>query len=273
MGEENPYYGVLTDNKFRNENLDDQLKAEFFETGRIHIERVLAMARRYFGVMPCHESALDFGCGVGRLVVPLAGMFDRVTGVDISSGMLAVADKNCSERGIKNVCFVRSDDELTQVTDKFDFVHSYLVLQHIQTQGGEKLISHLMEQLKTEGILAIHLPFMRKDSMTRKSLHYLRRNFSPLSILVNIIRRRPWNEPFIQMNIYDMNRLMELFAEKGIKDIFLEVVDAGGFVLLFLQRSPRVQCAFKVNICGRRNSGDEATAKSDPPERISFRGR
>jgi 2-polyprenyl-3-methyl-5-hydroxy-6-metoxy-1,4-benzoquinol methylase len=140
-GKENPYYGVLTDDRFRQENFNSELKAEFFETGRLHIDRVLSMARTHCGASVTLQSALDFGCGVGRLVIPLAGIFKHVTCVDISSAMLEVAKQNCAERGIDNVNFVRSDDNLSRVAGKFDFIHSYLVLQHIPIRRGEKIIA------------------------------------------------------------------------------------------------------------------------------------
>jgi SAM-dependent methyltransferase len=233
-GRENPYYGVLTDEKFRQKNLSDSLKDEFLKTGQHHVERVLAMAANHCGNLSSKKSALDFGCGVGRLVLPLAGVFARVTGVDVSPGMLKVAEQNCLERGVINVDFARSDDGLTQVKGKFDFVHCYLVLQHIPVRRGEKIISALVDRLNDEGVLAIHLPFNRNDSLLLRCLHFLRRNFSPLSILVNIVRRKPWNEPFIQMNSYDMNRILISLSEHGIKDVFLEVVDAGGFISAFI---------------------------------------
>jgi hypothetical protein len=88
--------------------------------------------------------------------------------------------------------------------------------------------------LNDEGVLAIHFPFMRKDSIIRKSVHLLRRTCPPLSVLANIVRGKNWNEPFIQMNSYDVNRILISLSEHGIKDVFLEVVDAGGFVSVFV---------------------------------------
>ncbi len=233
-GKENPYYGVLTDNKFRRENLNEERKAEFLETGRLHVDRVLAMAAMHCGAITSRKSALDFGCGVGRLVLPLAGIFEHVTGVDISSAMLKVAEQNCVERGIQNAKFARSDDGLSQVEGKFDFIHTYLVLQHIPVRRGEKIIAHLLDRLSDDGILAIHFPFVRKDSILRKSIHLVRKNFSPLSVLVNVAKRKPWSEPFIQMNMYDTNRVLASLSEHGIKNVFLEVVDAGGFISAFV---------------------------------------
>lgn len=233
-GRENPYYGVLTYDKFRHENLTEELKDQLFETGRVHIETVLEIVLSRFGAMPSQTSALDFGCGVGRLVIPLARVFGHVTGIDISPAMLEVAEQNCLERDIRNVEFVRSDDELSRVAGRFDFIHSYLVLQHIQPGRGERIITQLIERLNDDGVLAIHFPFMRKDSFVRKSMHFLRRNFSPFSALANIVRRRRWDEPFIQMNSYDVNRILISLSEHGIKSMFLEVVDAGGFVSVFI---------------------------------------
>lgn len=233
-GKEDPYYAVLTHDKFRRENLDDDVKDEFFETGRSHVERVMALTLRHCGPGIVRGKALDFGCGVGRLVIPLAHLFEHVTAVDVSPAMLGVAEQNCLERDIKNVEFVRSDDELSRIVGKFDLIHSYIVLQHIPTQRGERIIARLLERLNDDGILAIHFPFQRNDSIIKRFVHLLRKNLYPVSVLANIVLRKPWNTPFIQMNIYDLNRVSVLLSNHGVKDVAMEVVDAGGFVSAFV---------------------------------------
>jgi SAM-dependent methyltransferase len=246
LGREDPYYGVLTDDKFRRENLNDDLKDEFLETGRVHIKRVMAMTLRHFGPAVGRGRALDFGCGVGRLVIPLAQLFERVTAVDVSTAMLAVAEQNCLERGVKNVEFVRSDDKLSQIAGKFDFIHSYIVLQHIPVPRGEAIIAQLLDRLNVDGVLAIHFPFFRQDSKIRRIVHLLRKNLPIVSGLANIVRRKPWNAPFIQMNIYDLNRISILLSNHGIKDVAVEVVDAGGFVSAFVITKKPARRAGKV---------------------------
>jgi len=240
-GKLDPYYGVLADAKFRRANLTNHVKAEFLQTGQAHIERVLALAQSHCGEIAARCCALDFGCGVGRVVIPLARAFERVTAVDVSQSMLKVAQQNCRERGIYNVEFVASDDELTQVTKRFDLIHSCLVLQHIPRRRGEKIISHLIEKLTDQGILAIQFPFARTGSRTHAALHALRRNFAPLVILANIILRRRWDEPFMQMNIYDLNRILSLFSRNGIKHVFSEIVETADFasVLILAQKPTR----------------------------------
>src|SRR5258706_3969075 len=63
---------------------------EFFATGRQEADAVLArVAALYPALRRGH--ALDFGCGVGRLSQGLAPHFARVTGVDLSARMVALA--------------------------------------------------------------------------------------------------------------------------------------------------------------------------------------
>jgi SAM-dependent methyltransferase len=232
-GKQNPYFGVLTDDKFRCENITEESKRELLETGRVHVQRVLSTASTQFGTL-ARPSALDFGCGVGRLVIPFAREFERVTAVDVSVGMLETARRNCDERDLNNVDFVHSDDRLSQVTRNYDFIHAYLVFQHIPVRRGEAIITELLKRLNDGGVVAIHFPFRCNDSSIRKFTHFLRRSFSPLSVLANVVRGRSWDEPFIQMNCYDVNRVLTLIASYGIKDLFLEVVDAGGFLSAFV---------------------------------------
>src|SRR5258708_13388605 len=92
-GEQDPYFGVLSRDKFRKENIDDNRK-EFFESGAEVVSRVIAMATRQFGQFN-QGSALDFGSGVGRLTIPLAQRFKNVLAVEISHPILAHTHRNC----------------------------------------------------------------------------------------------------------------------------------------------------------------------------------
>src|SRR4051812_29590259 len=65
--------------------------AELLPTGRREIEAMLALLDRR-GIAPKTGTALDFGCGPGRLTAGLAAAgFSRAIGVDVSPTMLAKA--------------------------------------------------------------------------------------------------------------------------------------------------------------------------------------
>ena len=102
FGQTDPYCAVVTDEKYRRGQLSADHLAEFFETGRRHVEWTFGMIHRHFQPDLRPRRALDFGCGVGRLVIPLAARCEQVVGADIAPGMLEEAKKNCAQRNITN---------------------------------------------------------------------------------------------------------------------------------------------------------------------------
>lgn len=69
--------------------------------------------------LPKHGHILDIGCGTGRHAVELARRGYRVTGVDISSRMLAEAEKVAREAKV-NITWVHADAAGFSSTDVFD---------------------------------------------------------------------------------------------------------------------------------------------------------
>ena len=47
-GEQDPYFGVLTEERYRRAKLTAESLEEFFRTGRRHVEEVLAACRSHF---------------------------------------------------------------------------------------------------------------------------------------------------------------------------------------------------------------------------------
>ncbi len=62
---------------------------------------------------------LDVGCGVGRHAIPLAGRGYRVTGIDISEGMLGEARKGAAQAAL-DVEWVQADASRFSVERRFD---------------------------------------------------------------------------------------------------------------------------------------------------------
>jgi len=146
-------------------------------------------------VTPRLGDALDFGCGVGRLVLPLAGHFGTVVGVDISDAYLAEAARNRDRKGVTNVEFTDSLDDLAAQRRRFDLVHSYIVFNHIPWARGKALIATLFGLLRPGGVLALHVLHKRHAGRLRRGVSWLRRNFLPLHWLINLGRGRPLKEP------------------------------------------------------------------------------
>ena len=75
------------------------------------------------------DHVLDIGCGTGTQCGDLAVDVKQVTGIDISSKLLAIAEQRKSERKIRNVEFIQTTvfDERLEV-DGFDVVMAFFVL-------------------------------------------------------------------------------------------------------------------------------------------------
>jgi len=243
FGSQDPYYGVLTSDQYR----DGASSREFWQSGQAHVDRLMPLLQQLFALpTPIRfRRALDFGCGVGRVALPLACACDEVLGVDISGAMLREAHRNARRMGITNATFVPSDDALSTCSGTFDFVHSYIVLQHIRPPRGCQLINALARCLEPNGIGALQLTYER-DALPHVELAYcICTKMHIFSRLLNIIvLNRPSNQPLAEMNEYGLGDVVKLLFNQGCGRVFLEPSDTDGKwyktrgVFLFFRKSP-----------------------------------
>jgi ubiquinone/menaquinone biosynthesis C-methylase UbiE len=186
------------------------------------------------------KRALDFGCGVGRLVIPLSRICDSVTGVDVSSHMLREAKRNCELRGAENVELVGSDDSLSAVPGTFDFVHSYIVFQHIPIERGEQIMRNLMLRLQENGIGVLHVTYYTELSKIKKFLYRVRRSSKLFHTVLNIGEGKSINDPMIQMNEYNLNNLLLIMQQAGCHHTYIRFTSHSehrGIVFFFQKKN------------------------------------
>jgi 2-polyprenyl-3-methyl-5-hydroxy-6-metoxy-1,4-benzoquinol methylase len=163
LGQDEPYYGVLNDNKFLRKNLNKDACSAFLKTGEEYIEFLLNEIRTCVDPGFAPNRALDFGCGVGRCSIPLARICASVVGIDVSKSMLQHAARICAEQGISNLQLVQSDDSLSHISGPFDLLHSFFVFQHIPRRRGERIFSKLLDLLSESGVGAVQFLYDRQD--------------------------------------------------------------------------------------------------------------
>ena len=225
-GRRNPYLGVLG---FETQSVltDSTWREKFFGSGEEHIARIISTAEAHFGPITPNR-ALDFGCGVGRLLMPLSNRFKEVCGVDISSSMLEQARTNLSSR--PHVNLVRTLDD---AAGEFDFVHSSIVLQHIRPQQGMGLINRLLQITAPGGIFALHTT-IGDLRWKRRMLNMMRYRVRPVHWVYNIVRRRPLNEPITEMNRYDAAALFDLYRSIADEPLVVQTIDQDRYVGLMV---------------------------------------
>jgi len=214
-GATDPYFGVYSKERFRTETMTTEARDEFFDSGGEHIDAVLRDLRRAFGDDINPRSALDFGSGVGRLIIPLARRTERVVGVDISASMIAEAKRNCAAAQVSNASFVESDDKLSRVHDSYDLVHSFIVLQHITWRRGRVILQALADRVSPGGCLAVQILVGHEGAPIVRGLVRLRYVFPPANWLRNVLRRRPVFEPAMQLHVYDLETITHDLEERG----------------------------------------------------------
>lgn len=217
LAQREPYFAVLTHDDFLGVQSSDVASTAFFETGEADIAALLEAVAAALGREIALTSALDFGCGVGRLTLPLARRATRVVACDVAPTMLTHARENAEKAGLHNVTFIESHELVSLEADQFDFIGSLLVLQHIPVSAGYEIIRTLLRLLAPSGIAALHLTFERPGGRLRRLARAARAKSRFIHRTVGVLRRENLRLPYMQMNEYDERVLLRDIEAAGAR--------------------------------------------------------
>jgi SAM-dependent methyltransferase len=280
FAKQDPYWAVLTDDKFRRQNLNQEARDDFFASGEGYVNRVFEMVRRHLDPDFAPRTALDFGCGVGRLAIPMGAKFESVVGVDVSETMLREAQAACESRGIKNVRLVQGLDKLSSSERKFDFINSYIVFQHIPCHRGLDLFRQLVGLLAEDGVGAIHFTFSKSSYSGdvngslpveyKAQVQIVHTHPDGLRYHLGGAKRAAWRllkekilkrpppaqpakqspqvgeKPVMQMNPYLLNPILQVLQLSGVRRFHAAFSDHGGELglILFFKKQPAQPYSF-----------------------------
>jgi 2-polyprenyl-3-methyl-5-hydroxy-6-metoxy-1,4-benzoquinol methylase len=243
FGQDEPYFGVLSQPRFRRESISTTDKQAFFQSGKEYVDQMLKVARSRVDAPQRFGRALDFGCGVGRLTIPLAAHADQVIGLDISPGMITEAIANCERFGAANVTIAPSQPWPNPTPGGYDLVHSYIVLQHVPTRAGMMLLKRLVGAVGPGGTGVLHLTYGKSS----EALRWLTRitTWVPMAHnIVNLLRGRQFFAPMMQMNDYDLNEVLQLLQNSGVVDFHTQFTNHGGHLgVCFYFKKPKTSTA------------------------------
>src|SRR5260370_2121871 len=111
----------------------------FFSTGSCIVQGLEWDLKRVRG----RDAALEIGCGPGRLMRPLSRNFGEVHGVGVSDEMIRLAKDRLRDTPTAHPHHSSGSDLAMFPDEKFDFVYSYAVFQHIPSR--EVVFNYLRE--------------------------------------------------------------------------------------------------------------------------------
>jgi ubiquinone/menaquinone biosynthesis C-methylase UbiE len=117
------------------------------------------------------NKVLEIGCGVGRITIHTAKLYNEVHGIDISQKYIELANKYKKEFDINNLFYHKTDgNKFNDLEDNyFDFVYSFIVFQHFpHFWMVMNNIEEAYRVLKQDGILKFH--HNRKDSINEGTI-------------------------------------------------------------------------------------------------------
>lgn len=201
---------------------------EAVDTGYKHIASLAEKIETRTGSSLTGRRALDFGCGWGRLALPLAERCEYVYGVEVSPLVLQEAERNASEKNASNVEWL-TVDRLAELNGRYDLVLSVLVFQHIPVREGERLFATLVQGLRPGGVGLIEL-VLRPSHPVRGLFGSMKRSVPVSYNLPEMLRG--WNRSslgplrgylHLLKGSYSLNRAGRLLAEAGVREWHVEL--------------------------------------------------
>ena len=229
-----PYFAVITDERFKGSELAGDDRETFFASGRQHIDDVFHVLRSHFGCPERVDVSLDFGCGVGRLLLPLARRSGLALGVDVSQTMLQICAANARQEGLANIELLAGSDALANLRRDVDLFTSVIVFQHIPPEVGHQRLRELLSRLKPGGFGYVQLTYANEIS------HIGGESYNPgVSFgyyqrigdqLVKLAKQTVDKPAEMQMNHYNLNEVMVLLLENRISEHFARHTNHGGHI-------------------------------------------
>ena len=182
FAERDPMWAILTSPGMEGGRWD---RAAFLRSGTQHVDELVEYLKQArIGLPVRRERALDFGCGIGRLTVPLASLFHHVDGVDISEVMLRQAQELNPLPDRVSYHHNEGGDLAMFPDNHFDFVYTYITLQHIEPRFSKRYIEEFVRILHADGLAVFHLPTAVSSRRER-----LRQMLPEMFALVGLVRR------------------------------------------------------------------------------------
>jgi ubiquinone/menaquinone biosynthesis C-methylase UbiE len=219
-----PYFSVVSDPKFLRAHLTPEHERKFYDGGDALVDAMFRVIELRLAPQFAPTAMLEYGCGAGRLAIPLARRAGRragtVTAVDRSVAQLDLTRREADRLGLSNLA-LQTPDELAASGATFDFVNCYFVFQRMARADGLDLLRYLAGRIRSGGIGAFQFPYRVTAPPLVRASRFLRHHVPGVNAAVNLARRRPAADPFMACHTYDLNAVARVVDEAGLDAVHL----------------------------------------------------
>jgi SAM-dependent methyltransferase len=230
LAKTDPLWAVLSSDEFHEDALTAEAEDRFWRSGDEHVAHVIAVIRNEIDKDFSPGVSLDFGCGVGRNLIPLAEQSKHAIGIDASPTMVKRAIDRLAKVGVENATALVTDRRIDPkaVTEwgRVDFIHSVLVFQHIVASEGFALFDQLLEILAPGGFGFIQFHGHNPGGEFERVVRALRVRHGWFNSLALKSRIRLFSD-LVMLYEYDMVELLGRLSAHRIADVVVERTDAG----------------------------------------------
>jgi 2-polyprenyl-3-methyl-5-hydroxy-6-metoxy-1,4-benzoquinol methylase len=232
-----PYFAVLSAPRFRRDQLTPEHEREFFASGERLVEGLFGVID---GVFPqfAPASTLEYGCGPGRLALPLARRPGSITAVDWSPAMLVHARGNAERHGLGHIDF-QTPADLFAGTRTFDLVVCYHVLQRMPPAAAAALVERLIDRIGPGGIGVFQWALRSGHALPAVRLsRWARARVPGANALANRLLGKPAGEPFVPTRTNDLAEIVPRFdlARFRTAHVVLERHDRLDYAIVVAQK-------------------------------------
>jgi cyclopropane fatty-acyl-phospholipid synthase-like methyltransferase len=217
-----PFFGVLANEQYYMHNITPDAKEAFYASGVADIDHVARTLAALNGGRFAPTTALDFGCGVGRLTFAMVKYAKSVIGVDVADAMLDVARHEAIERGVAGIELHHDLPE-----SRVAWVNSLIVLQHIPPERGHDIFERLVQLLEPGGFLSVQVTFFRDGRHTAELVRDLA-DYRYDGRDVELLSIAPSEPGAMSMYDYDLNLVMRTLFTNGFESVIAQHTNHAG---------------------------------------------
>jgi len=182
----NPYWGVLTDEKYLSENINSDKIKEFYKSGNGELNFMINYLKNHSISIGDFKNYnfLEIGTGTGRIAQNSIKFCNNLYCIDISDKYLQL----CSNALTGNYTLVNYKHFYDYNFEKVKLIYTWITLQHNPPHEIKKIVKRVCDILDKDGYAFLHIPFAKNNSEYEYvDKEIMQMNCVPKNEIINII--------------------------------------------------------------------------------------